>query len=146
MIYINGLVKERRNSSALAMELRLSCTKPSIYTYVSELSQLWCLVACSATSHMQPFSMKKMHSNMSAKWQLFRSGFNVLWYGFCGTCFKYLQNLGARFSDSCGAKKCWIFLLQLRFYCDSRFCIPIWHHAISCHLGILDKLAYIWCT
>ena len=29
-IYIDGLVQERRNSSALAMELRLSCTNPSI--------------------------------------------------------------------------------------------------------------------
>ena len=29
---IYGLVQERRNSSALAMELRLSCTKPSIST------------------------------------------------------------------------------------------------------------------
>ena len=28
--YINGLVQERRNSSALAMELRISCTNPSI--------------------------------------------------------------------------------------------------------------------
>ena len=30
--YIDGLVQERRNSSALAMELRLSCTNPSIWT------------------------------------------------------------------------------------------------------------------
>ena len=29
---INGLVQERRNSSASAMELCLSCTNPSIYT------------------------------------------------------------------------------------------------------------------
>ena len=28
--YIDGLVQERRNSSALAMELRLTCTNPSI--------------------------------------------------------------------------------------------------------------------
>ena len=27
----DGLVQERRNSSALAVELRLSCTNPSIY-------------------------------------------------------------------------------------------------------------------
>ena len=27
-IHIDGLVQERRNSSALAMELRLSCTNP----------------------------------------------------------------------------------------------------------------------
>ena len=27
--YINGLAQERRKSSALAIELRLSCTKPS---------------------------------------------------------------------------------------------------------------------
>ena len=26
--YIDGLVQKRRNSSAVAMELRLSCTKP----------------------------------------------------------------------------------------------------------------------
>ena len=29
--YIDGLVQEKRNSSALAMELRLSCTNPLIY-------------------------------------------------------------------------------------------------------------------
>ena len=29
-LYLDGLVQERRNSSALAMELRLSCIKPSI--------------------------------------------------------------------------------------------------------------------
>ena len=33
-IDINRLVQERRNSSALAMELRLSCTNPSIWTCV----------------------------------------------------------------------------------------------------------------
>ena len=30
--YIDELVQERCNSSALAMELRLSCTNPLIYT------------------------------------------------------------------------------------------------------------------
>ena len=29
--HVDGLVQERRNSSALAMELRLSCTSPSIW-------------------------------------------------------------------------------------------------------------------
>ena len=29
-LYFDVLVQERRNSSALAMELRLSCTNPSI--------------------------------------------------------------------------------------------------------------------
>ena len=28
--YIDGVVQERRNSTALAMELRLSCTNPSM--------------------------------------------------------------------------------------------------------------------
>ena len=32
--YINGLVQDCSNSSALAMELLQSCTKPSIYAYV----------------------------------------------------------------------------------------------------------------
>ena len=30
----DGLVQERRSSSALAMELHLSCTKPSIYVFI----------------------------------------------------------------------------------------------------------------
>ena len=35
MAYIDGLVQERRNSSALAMELRLSCTNTSILSTAS---------------------------------------------------------------------------------------------------------------
>ena len=34
---IDGLGQERRNSSALAMELRLSCTNPSIRTFLNEM-------------------------------------------------------------------------------------------------------------
>ena len=33
IFHIDGLVQEKRHSSALAMELRLSCTKPSIWIY-----------------------------------------------------------------------------------------------------------------
>ena len=33
--HTDGLVQERRNSSALAMELRLSCTNPSIQSTAS---------------------------------------------------------------------------------------------------------------
>ena len=39
--YIDGLVQERRNSSALAMELRLSCTNPSIWCYRSCWTLVW---------------------------------------------------------------------------------------------------------
>ena len=35
-LYIDGLVQERRISIALAMELRLSCTNPSIYLHDTE--------------------------------------------------------------------------------------------------------------
>ena len=39
---IDGLVQERRNSSALAMELRLSCTNPSISSVIlSTWSEVW---------------------------------------------------------------------------------------------------------
>ena len=31
-LYIDGLVQERRNSSALALELHLSCIKPVIFS------------------------------------------------------------------------------------------------------------------
>ena len=38
--YIDGLVQERFNSSALAMELHLSCTKPSIYGFEIDTERL----------------------------------------------------------------------------------------------------------
>ena len=34
--HIYGLVQERRNSSALAMELRLSCINPSTYSNIRQ--------------------------------------------------------------------------------------------------------------
>ena len=36
--YIDGLVQERRNSIANALELRLSCTNPSIYDTMASMS------------------------------------------------------------------------------------------------------------
>ena len=33
LLHIDGLVQESRNSSVLAMELRLSCINPSLYSY-----------------------------------------------------------------------------------------------------------------
>ena len=59
--HINGLVQERHNSSALAMELCLSCTNQSICTYVSNQDciktlmkslHIWCLAA-SSILHLQ---------------------------------------------------------------------------------------------
>ena len=35
--HIDGLVQEKRNSSALAMELRLSCTNPSTFQCIFRL-------------------------------------------------------------------------------------------------------------
>ena len=36
-LYLNGLVQERHNSIANALELRLSCTNPSIYDCTSQI-------------------------------------------------------------------------------------------------------------
>ena len=36
-VQVDGLVQERRNCNVLAMELRLSCTKPSKYWYVATM-------------------------------------------------------------------------------------------------------------
>ena len=38
--YFDGLVQERHNSNALAMELRLSCTNPSINVPLAEATQV----------------------------------------------------------------------------------------------------------
>ena len=39
--YLHGLVQVRCNSSALAMELRLSCTKPSISSWMLMIAITW---------------------------------------------------------------------------------------------------------
>ena len=94
-VYSDGLVQERRNSSAIAMELRLSCTNPSIW--VSDADHHWFrywLVTCSMPSYhlkwwwlivlfgpsginfseicsrITKFSVKKMYLKMSSakKW------------------------------------------------------------------------------
>ena len=38
--YIDGLVQDRHNSSALAMELRLSCAKPSISYRIADSQRI----------------------------------------------------------------------------------------------------------
>ena len=42
--HIDGLVQERCNSSALAIELRLSCTNPSIWSWSSLVQMACCLM------------------------------------------------------------------------------------------------------
>ena len=62
--YFDGLVLERRNSSALAVELRVSCTYPSIWCTGNKEYVKWLT---------QVFSLKKIclsgndYNNMSVK-------------------------------------------------------------------------------
>ena len=44
--YVDRLVKERRNSSARAMELRFSCTKPLMLSTVHQWWRWHCLAPC----------------------------------------------------------------------------------------------------
>ena len=40
--YVDGLVQDRCNSSAVVMELRLSCTNPTIFALTCNLFSLYC--------------------------------------------------------------------------------------------------------
>ena len=64
--YIHGLVQERCNSIAKALELRFSCTNPSIYNpinmyTVSLCFALFCLYGCYAWIHMNCHSLHALH-------------------------------------------------------------------------------------
>ena len=48
--YLDGLVQERRNSSALAMELRLSCINPLIWSLMGPSISHWD-VGCKLSAH-----------------------------------------------------------------------------------------------
>ena len=56
--HIDGLVQERRNSSALAMGLLLSCTKPSIYTRLQ--------LPYDCCTNMFPFRYGSYHSHVES--------------------------------------------------------------------------------
>ena len=59
-----GLVQERRNSIANALELRLSCTYPSTwlwYFYTSQLGKLWPILQCSMKKIRQSFCIQPWH-------------------------------------------------------------------------------------
>ena len=59
--HIDGLVLERCNSSALAMELHLSCTNPSMYTVYIQLKSItdnvfkWCIMKFMNTEYKSHF-------------------------------------------------------------------------------------------
>ena len=64
-LHIDGLVQERRNSSALAMELRLSCNNPSMLPELSEHKQLSEGPGSSIhfTAYIEPLSKQMMTSH-----------------------------------------------------------------------------------
>ena len=41
ILYLGGFMQERRNSIAIALELRLSCTNPSIWIYWAHYNSSW---------------------------------------------------------------------------------------------------------
>ena len=45
-VYFDGLEQERRKSSALAMELRLNCTNPSIWSLSESYTGDWVNLNC----------------------------------------------------------------------------------------------------
>ena len=59
--HIDGLMQERRNSSALAMELHLSCTNPSIYARFQPMHLLWEHL-CSANTLRWPMITHTIYS------------------------------------------------------------------------------------
>ena len=61
LLYIDGLVQERRNSSALAVELCLSCTDPSLWQTICisfESNGLNCFFSCNSPCYC--LCMKKI--------------------------------------------------------------------------------------
>ena len=59
---IDGLVQERRNSSALAMELCFFCTNPSIHPLIDNDSHLK-TIGCAMTSSVEIFFLKQACTN-----------------------------------------------------------------------------------
>ena len=79
--YIDGLMQERRNSNALAMELCLSCTNPSIYIIgikVSSFKKIRSLSSIKLTSCL----LKNFHyKNKTLSWPsyIFYNGNALTW-------------------------------------------------------------------
>ena len=52
LLYIDGLVQERRNSSALAIELCLSCTYPLIYSAENQIYLALIFIVATKVNHL----------------------------------------------------------------------------------------------
>ena len=98
---IYGLVQERRNSSALAMELRLSCTNPLTYSNISvflrvQLSLL-VLVMAWCKQHDKPLSEPKMMTHRTSK--IRQESIKVAQFGqmWMKICTKYSYESRCRF-------------------------------------------------
>ena len=89
VLYIEGLMQERRNSSALAMELRLCCTNPSIYIIQTpEGLNLRCIFTCCivkvklSRSEVWSTALMKIRRNV-------RNGIRVKWRWKCGSGLRW---------------------------------------------------------
>ena len=92
-------MQERRNSSALAMELRLSCTNPSICDIFSV--HLHCEI-CYKRPYIERFgpgkvlenSLVLIHQNRGVPWNLYKSVFEqicTVWKFYGGKCQRSLR-------------------------------------------------------
>ena len=92
--YINGLMQERRNSSASAMELRLSCTNPSTWLlapcFMWEAQSLLSSTLCELRMLLLGFTALILHSLWSCCYELFIDHQTL----FCWTHHGFLMPYG----------------------------------------------------
>ena len=108
---IDGLVQERRNSSALTTELRLSCTKPSIWWFaLRDKSSLFLKMLFKPSVHI---AMKECNYNSITSWRTAAFIPNFTKRGLSDmTCRLWLER-GAKFTFHVEADE--IFLNTLAF-------------------------------
>ena len=75
MLYIDGLVLERRNSSALALELRLSCTNSSVSYFAAQ----WRVIMLGCGLILQNFLLMQLRKLLDSTWSFFYCKYNVKW-------------------------------------------------------------------
>ena len=123
-VYIDGLMQERRNSSALAMELRLSCINPSIFCE-QMTHEIWMnftiwLNLWTVTSYMMMvISSQNLHFNLPYNWisWLFESNVLLCIKDHWTTFVQHIDGLVQNWGNSIGPA------LELSQSCIEPWCI-----------------------
>ena len=134
--YFNGLVQERRNSSALAMELRLTCTNPSI-SCAECIHNSWKMRICLSDT------VNIMAADDLAT-QAARASAAMLLMTYISRIFSVPKGLKAKSSMMIHVQYAWPNMLTVCFVLLCFVLVGLTHYVLTTVAGAIGRFSGAW--